>query len=650
MTRVNNKIDSVALSKKDNHSNWHVLYRARTCWDSMDKFRIDRRRCIDYQHGKQWDDYITVNGRKIKEEQFLRDNGHTPLKNNLIDRLVRSVLGVFRSQSKEPTCVARDRQEQSLGEAMSVVLQYNGQLNRLDDLYARTLEDFLCGGLAVHRKSYGWRRRKLDCWTDYVNPNRFFVDGNMEDFRTWDANIIGQIHDLSFQELCAEFATCPEDYDTLRKEYRNARDENYIGRIGEGFGYSDMKNLDFFIPNDHAMCRVIEVWTKEQKSRYRCHDYAKGTLEVIEIEQLEEIKQENSKRINMARQAGVSEDDIQDALENGESLARNVRLIHAEFFVDDYWYFRFMTPTGKILKEGETPYAHGEHPYVFRCYPFLDGEIHSFVSNIIDQQRYINRLITLNDFIIQASAKGVLLIPEEALGANRPEDFAEQWAKFNGVIVYKSKGGVEAPKQVANNSTQIGIHELLQLELQFMEDGSGVHGALQGKPGASAVSGIKYQQETQNATVTLLDILDTYDGFIKDCAYKDVENIKQFYEDEKVFNIAGRPGSYVTYNPSLMSDVEYDFAIEESSASAAYRERANEFLLQLYQTGSISVNDLLDFGNFPFGDALSQRIASRNEQQAAAQQEMQQAAGAPVDMEAVPSGEQQQAYTNLMVS
>ncbi len=70
-------------------------------------------------------------------------------------------------------------------------------------------------------------------------------------------------------------------------------------------------------------------------------------------------------------------------------------LIKATWFIDDYWYFYYLSPFGDILKEGETPYEHGSHPYIFKAYPFIDGEIHSFVADVIDQQRYTNRLITL---------------------------------------------------------------------------------------------------------------------------------------------------------------------------------------------------------------------------------------------------------------
>ena len=103
----------------------------------------------------------------MTEEEYIKSQGNVPLKNNLIRRLVRSVLGVYRSQSKEPTCTARDRDEQKLGETMSTILQCNMQLNRMPDVYARSMEEFLISGFIVHRKSYGWRNGKEDCWIMY---------------------------------------------------------------------------------------------------------------------------------------------------------------------------------------------------------------------------------------------------------------------------------------------------------------------------------------------------------------------------------------------------------------------------------------------------------------------------------------------------
>ena len=568
----------------------------------MDDFRKDRERNKRYTYGFQWDDMICVDGKSMSEEEYIKSQGNVPLKNNLIRRLVRSVLGVYRSQSKEPTCTARDRDEQKLGETMSTILQCNMQLNRMNDVYARTMEEFLISGFIVHRKSYGWRNGKEDCWTDYVQPNNFFIDNNMRDFRGWDVSVLGEVHDISFGQLCEQFASSPQEYRQLRDIYKWAARKDYIATYAERFGYSRLENYDFLFTSEPGRCRVIEIWRKEQKPRYRCHDYQNGDIFKIDEEDYAQVVlTENEERMRMAKEAGMPEDEVP--------------LIKATWFVDDYWYFYYLSPFGDILREGETPYEHGSHPYVFKAYPFIDGEIHSFVADVIDQQRYTNRLITLYDWIMRASAKGVLMMPEDCLPDGVSiDDIAESWTEFNGVIVYKPSKSGKVPEQVANNSTNIGIAELLNMQLKFFEDISGVTGALQGKPGYSGESASHYNQQTENSTKSLLDLLECFSCFVVDGAYKDVKNMQQFYDSKRVFNIAGKSGAQIEYDPKKIRDVEFDLSITESTSTPAYRHLANDMLMQLYQSQAISVEQLLEHGDFPFADELLQSIKSQKEQ------------------------------------
>lgn len=579
-----------------------ILMEAQHYWNQMEQFRKDRQRNKRYTYGSQWDDMICVDGKSMTEEEYIKQQGNVPLKNNLIRRLVRNVLGVYRSQSKEPTCTARDRDEQKLGETMSTILQCNMQLNRMSEVFARTMEEFLISGFIVHRKSYGWRNGKEDCWTDYVQPNNFFIDNNMRDFRGWDVSCLGEVHDVSFGQLCEQFAESPEDYQKLKEIYKWAARKEFLANYAERFGYSRLNNYDFLFTSEPGRCRVIEIWRKEQKPRYRCHDYQNGDIYKIEEEDFEkEVTLINAQRMQMAEATGM--------------LPEEVPLVKATWFMDDYWYFYYLSPFGDILKEGETPFEHGSHPYVFKAYPFIDGEIHSFVADVIDQQRYTNRLITLYDWIMRASAKGVLLMPEDSLpdGVSM-EDIAESWAEFNGVIVFKPSKSGQIPHQVANNSTNIGITELLNLQLKFFEDISGVNGALQGKPGYAGTSAAKYNQETQNATMSLLDMLECFSYFVVDGAYKDVKNIQQFYDGKRVFNIAGKAGAQIEYDPKKIRDVEFDLSITESTTTPAYRQLANDVLMQLWQANAISVEQLLEHGNFPFADELLQSIQSQKEQ------------------------------------
>lgn len=594
------EIDTVAFSEKHfgDRRAFDILMEAQHYWNQMDDFRKERERNKRYNYGYQWDDIICVNGKQMTEAEYIKSQGSIPLKNNLIRRLVRNVLGVYRGQMKEPTCTARDRDEQKLGETMSTLLQYNMQINKMNEIDARTMEEFLISGFIVHRKSYGWRNGKEDCWTDYVQPNNFFIDNNMRDFRGWDVTCLGEIHDVSFGQLCEEFANSPEDYKRLKEIYKWAARREYVADYAERFGYSRLQNYDFLLTNTPGRCRVIEVWRKEQKPRYRCHDFQNGDIFKIDVEDYRDLVEKvNEERIKMGKEAGMPEEEIP--------------LIKATWFVDDYWYFYYLSPFGDILKEGETPYNHGSHPYVFKAYPFIDGEIHSFVADVIDQQRYTNRLITLYDWIMRASAKGVLLMPEDCLpdGVSM-DDIADSWAKFNGVIVYKPSESRQIPTQVANNSTNIGISELLNLQLKFFEDISGVNGALQGKPGFSGQSATMYNQQVQNSTMSLLDILECFSSFVIDGAYKDVKNIQQFYDTKRIYDIVGISGAQI----NKIRDVEFDLSITESTSTPAYRQFANDILLELWKAQAISVEQLLENGDFPFADELLQSIKAQKEQ------------------------------------
>lgn len=597
------QIDSVKREQKRGvRLNFDIILRAQRCWDNLEKFRKDRERCKRYTYGDQWGDVIKYDGKKMTEEEYIISQGNIPLKNNLIRRLVRSVMGAYRGQSKEPTCSARDRSEQQLSEMMSITLQYNWQLNRMSEINSRTFEEFLISGAAFHKESFGWRDNKMDCWTDIISPNHIFFDGAMHDVRHWDCSLIGEIHDITFGELCSTFAKSQEDYDQLRHIYTNAANMDYLENYANQFGHYRLANIDFLHPYDTTLCRVIEVWTREQKARLRCHDYLNGDYYKDEVSNLDNIKAENASRLQDGRAAGIADDDIP--------------LIEYEWFIDNYWYYRYLTPFGHILREGETPYAHGSHPYVIKLYPFIDGEIHSFVGDVIDQQRYVNRLITLTDWVIRASAKGVLMFPEDLIPDDmRMEDIAEEWAKFNGVIVYKPKPGVPAPQQIANNSTNVGMKDLLQLQIQLMEEVSGVHGPLQGKQGFGGMSAALYNQQTQNATTSLLDLLESFDSFIIEGAYKKVKNIQQFYTQKRYINIAGRKlAEAVEYDPEKVQDTEFDMSISESTSSPIYRMLGNDFLLEIWKAGQISVEQLLENGSFPFADQLLQSIRAQREQ------------------------------------
>jgi len=615
------RMDSVKWIK-DNDRAEDVIWQAKLCWDSLRDFRVERERCLRYTYGDQWGDMIMRDNECISEKEDIINRGDVPLTNNLIRRLVRTVVGVYREQNKIPACTAVDRDEQSLGDMMSVALQVNWKNNVKKELDARGFEEFLISGFACQKEIWGWREAKWrDAWTRQPNPNNIFFDANMTDLRGWDMSMIGELHDLSFKQVCSKFAHSPSDFKKLSAIYASQRDEEYmqlfVERGKERWSINGETNFDFFIPYDKSLCRVIEVWSKETKPRYRCHDWLTGELFKVEIADKEIYDTENASRIAEGVALGMAEDDIP--------------LIDMEWFLDDYWYYRFMSPCGDILEEGESEFDHKSHPYSLKLYPFINGEIHSFVGDVIDQQRYVNRLISLNDKLIQSSAKGILFYPTSMIPEGKsPEDIQREWTRPDAVMFYDDMSNMASgakPEQIANKLTRIGTEELLQLEIGLMEEITGVSGALQGKPGFSGQSAALYAQQTQNATASIMDLLESYDSFIIEGATKKVSNMQQYYDEEKTLTVVGRRNA-VTYDPELVGGVMYDLNITQHADTPAVRALNNELVMQLFQMGAINVLQLLEFGNFPFSDGLMEAIKA--DQARVAQGQMPQ--GVPEDV------------------
>lgn len=504
--------------------NISLLDAARRSWQQLAAFREVRERCKRYCYGDQWGDMVNVGNDWMREEQYIRSQGSEPLKNNLIRRLVRQVLGLYRSEMKPLNCVACGEHGARHSAVLSAMLSYNSRLNHADELNARALEEFLISGMTVQRKTFARRHGYADCWTDMVSPARFFIDRGCSDLRGWDVEMLGEIHDMRFDALCQEFAHSDDDCRRLAEIYAPSTYLSHVRDVMSQMGGHTLQNA-FLQPSGDGLCRVIEVWRKERVAVYLCHDRARGQLYYV------------------------------DVAECPTSLLLDPQ-VERNWMALDEWHYYYLTPFGHVLAHGVSPYAHGGHPYVWKAYPLIDGEIHSFVADVIDQQRYTNRLITLYDWVMRSSAKGVLLVPEESVPDGYSiDDIAEEWARFNGVIPVRTRNGAQLPQQVSANAVNVGINELLQTQLSLMEDISGVTGALQGKLGSTSVSGTLFEQQTHNAVLSQLDLLDTFRSFLVEGAEKDLSNMRQFYTHPCSVPTEDGKG-HLVYDPEEMSEVK----------------------------------------------------------------------------------------------
>ncbi|MGM9832630.1 MAG: hypothetical protein ACI31A_02925 [Candidatus Limisoma sp.] len=331
--------------------------------------------------------------------------------------------------------------------------------NLADEVDCRTFEEFLISGACFQRVEVG--RSGVEITN--VCPAQMFTS-KITDSRGNDCRLVGQLHDMAMSDILRRLA------DGSR---RRAVD------ICRALAQPSSVGSEFFTSGDVDRYRVVELWTLESRESYRCHDRSSGTLFYATPAE--------AKRLN-------------------ESVERR-------WTIRDVWRCRWLTPSGVILSQYDAPM----HPFVFKLYPLTDGEIHSFVEDVIDQQKFVNRMITIIDHVMDSTAKGVLIYPTESL----PEGFSWQdlvrtWRSPNGVIPYDSMrldSGFK-PEQLIVNGANTGAYELLNLQMNLFEKISGVSAAMQGQ-NLSGVNGSKlYDSQVENSTISLLDLFDSFTSFL----------------------------------------------------------------------------------------------------------------------------------------
>ena len=315
-----------------------IFKTALSAWQACSELRRRRARYKDYTYGRQWDDIIIDNetGQLIKEGAVAERSGRIPITNNLIRQLVKTVVGRYRN-------VRRENQGKLKPE-----LSHLYDVNRLDELDCRLLEEFLISGCAIQRITKECRREgKVETFVDNVCPADFFIN-SVQDPRCWDIQLIGMLHDMSMPEVIMKYAHGDRQRAAeLRKIFTEA---TIIGTENCNIGGDTGKTDRPFFYSPTGRCRVIEVWTLESCETLRCHDTENGTYYECHVSNVEDIGKENALREEKKRSK-----------------------INMKWCINTFWRCHIFSPDGKEIDNFVSPYKHGEHPFVVKLYPMIDG-------------------------------------------------------------------------------------------------------------------------------------------------------------------------------------------------------------------------------------------------------------------------------------
>lgn len=593
--------------------NLTLLWRCARDWDAMDYLRKEHSRNLRYKNGDQWSDTVPDPDhphRTIREDALISRSGKVPLKHNYIQQYIRNIHGQLLSSPTQTVVYARSHDDQPLGEMLTNALQACHQLNRIRKIDINVVEELCLTGIACAKVRYGYwsTKNRTDGKIDLVNINRLFFNADIEDPRLTDIRRIGELHDYTFDDLVRNFATCREDVQALREIYGICHDHTKLENLYENHA-SRLQNLNFLYTNDLGKYRVIEVWERLGRWVLYIHDYADGTEEIYTELTMQEVEAINASRIEQGMAAGIAPD--------------TVKLIYAREQYEYYWRVKYLTPNGYCIKETESPYAHEEHPYVLAAMPVIDGRFKAVLSDVIDIQRYINRLLTLLDFIIGASAKGLLMVPQECIPDDMDiRDFAREYVKTNGVILIKKGAYDKLPKQISMNGTNIGAWEMFAQEMNIMQQISGLNGAVQGQvPRANTPSSL-YAQQAQNSMMNFVVLFENYNMFCEERDEKLLKVLMQYYTTRRYIGTNGKTAGEMAkfYEPEMAQKIEdFNLTAAKSNDTPVFRQMTDDLLMKLLESGRIPLEIFLNNCSLPGADKLLAEVKSFNEQAAAGQ-------------------------------
>ena len=583
--------------------NQQLLELCMTHWNNMSDFRDRRMRSRNYERGDQWYELIeTASGEIMTEENLILDQGRLPLKQNLIRKLVRNLMGQYRNNPGKTIVMSRTRDDQMLSEMMSNALQAAKDLNEYTEIDAQAFHEHILGGMPVQKVGYKyWKTlNRSDMLIQNIHPNRFFYNTDASDIRGLDMNLVGEMIDTDVDSLIAQFARTKEDEEWIKNIYSYRTVVTSSVPTGMSDDYIDA--IDFYTAPE-GQCRIFEIWQLTGEWRLYAHDYSTGEYRFYPLHAKKALETENQNRIIQAARYGI--------------LPEEVPMIETEEKFERVWYCKILTPYGQVLFEGETPYEHEDHPYILNFYPFIDGEVWGMVEDIIDQQRQINRLFSMLDYIMGTDAKNTLVVHEDAIsGKMNLDELKENYVKVGGVLLVKGKPGTPLPQVLTSNSRSITASEILSYQMQLINELSGINPAMQGQSATGGKAASLYQLEAQNSAINIRDIMASFQSFIRKRDMKIIKTIKQFYSERIYLATSGKSYSKeaAVYDPMAIKDMDFTNVVVEGLDTPLYRQVMDETLMELLRLNAIDAQIFLENCSLPYADKILEGIRKRTEE------------------------------------
>lgn len=633
-----NSLEGVSTQKfRVSDSTLKLLQWLSHYYDNMSELRKKWKRAQDFVMGRQLEEKIDWNGRKITIREYMELQGMPILEYDVISDKLISLVGLVRQQRATASCTAVDPNEEDYISFFNEYLRQNDNNNNRQEMDARLFYEFCVYGFIGMSTVWDRRNGREGIFNDKVDIYKLAVPPFFKPDLS-DIEIFGVAHDLTWREILAKFTDGSDGQAQQLNEIYLQTQTHYSPEQGyQATGEAQLTGLEDFLHSSiQGKYRVIEVWTMESRQSLWVHDWDKSDAGFMPMNVMAELDAENEsrKRANVM----MDENGLPILDENGEEMyyvdPDELNLIEYEPQMETFWYRRYITPNGYLLDARESPYfvlrdgyRCSIQPYSFLAYPCLQGEVKSLIMRMENNQRTLNHYMMMINFVVANGAKGTLLVDDASVSDKvSPEENRRNYNKTNGEYHWDSSKGGEKPEVLMNKSMPAGVEFMINFAKTMAAEGSGVQGALQGVH--RNTSGKQYQLERESASTSVTDLVESFNCFKLREAKLKTYLIQEFCNDHDSVKLVG--DDYRTYfNPETMRDMDLDVAMDLDSYSATIRDQIVDLLWQLKKDGDIDAYTMLSNGKFPGTYRIRKYLKEKMEQREAMEAQMAAAGQMP---------------------
>lgn len=633
-----NSLDGVSTQKfRVSDSTLKLLQWLSHYYDNMSELRKKWKRAQDFVMGRQLEEKIDWNGRKITIREYMELQGMPILEYDVISDKLISLVGLVRQQRATASCTAVDPNEEDYISFFNEYLRQNDNNNNRQEMDARLFYEFCVYGFIGMSTVWDRRNGREGIFNDKVDIYKLAVPPFFKPDLS-DIEIFGVAHDLTWREILAKFTDGSDGQAQQLNEIYLQTQTHYSPEQGyQATGEAQLTGLEDFLHSSiQGKYRVIEVWTMESRQSLWVHDWDKSDAGFMPMGVKAELDAENERR--KRDNVMMDENGLPILDENGEEMyyvdPDELNLIEYEPQMETFWYRRYITPNGYLLDARESPYfvlrdgyRCSIQPYSFLAYPCLQGEVKSLIMRMENNQRTLNHYMMMINFVVANGAKGTLLVDDASVSDKvSPEENRRNYNKTNGEYHWDSSKGGEKPEVLMNKSIPAGVEFMINFAKTMAAEGSGVQGALQGVH--RNTSGKQYQLERESASTSVTDFVESFNCFKLREAKLKTYLIQEFCNEHDSVKLVG--DDYRTYfNPETMRDMDLDVAMDLDSYSATIRDQIVDLLWQLKKDGDIDAYTMLVNGKFPGTYRIRKYLKEKMEQREAMEAQMAAAGQMP---------------------